>query len=137
MFSDTDFSYEDAYKSLMYFQKKKDEVLKLVEEKIKEIFGNKVDIIIGGPPCQGFSSANRNKVDDDPRNKLFFQFVKFVDVFKPKVVVIENVRGIVTENNGYAKKEIYIDYEKGEKIDIDYKIYDLRKYGRASLIFLK
>ena len=53
------------------------DILNIDEEKIKEIFENKVDIIIGGPPCQGFSSANRNKVDDDPRNKLFFQFVKF------------------------------------------------------------
>ena len=104
------------------------DILNIDEEKIKEIFGNKVDIIIGGPPCQGFSSANRNKVDDDPRNKLFFQCVKFVDVFKPKVVVIENVRGIVTENNGYAKKEIYKIFEKrGYKVT--HKILDASDYG--------
>ena len=67
----------------------------------------KIDVIIGGPPCQGFSTANRNRIEDDPRNKLFFQFVKFVDIIKPKAVVIENVRGIVTSNNGYAKDQIY------------------------------
>lgn len=67
-----------------------------------------IDVIIGGPPCQGFSSANRYKTEgDDPRNKLFFQFVKFVDLAEPKAVVIENVPGIMTSNNGYAKKRIY------------------------------
>ena len=59
---------------------------------------------------------------------MFFQFVKFVDVFKPKVVVIENVRGIVTENNGYAKKEIYKIFEKrGYKVT--HKILDASDYG--------
>lgn len=103
-------------------------ILNINEGKIKELFGDKIDIIIGGPPCQGFSSANRNRVDDDPRNKLFYQFVKFVDVFKPKVIVIENVRGIVTANNGYAKKEIYKIFEKrGYKVS--HKVLDASDYG--------
>ncbi len=66
-----------------------------------------IDIIIGGPPCQGFSVANKNYVIlDDPRNKLFFEFVKFVDLASPKVVVIENVPQIITKDNGYAKDRI-------------------------------
>ena len=44
---------------------------------------------------------------EDPRNKLFFEFVKFVDLAQPKAVLIENVQGIVTRNNGYAKNRIY------------------------------
>ena len=45
-------------------------------DEIKKLIGNrKIDVIIGGPPCQGFSAANRNKVNNDPRNKLFFFFV--------------------------------------------------------------
>jgi DNA (cytosine-5)-methyltransferase 1 len=67
-----------------------------------------IDVVIGGPPCQGFSTANRYVDEErrDPRNKLFFQFVKFVDLFSPKAVVIENVRGILTMNKGYAKRRI-------------------------------
>ena len=75
---------------------------------VKEFPYENIDVVIGGPPCQGFSTANRYADEErrDPRNKLFFQFVKFVDLFSPKAVVIENVRGILTMNKGYAKKRI-------------------------------
>lgn len=100
-------------------------------EDIKKDFSDflKADIIIGGPPCQGFSSANRyGKEEDDERNKLFFEFVKFVDLIKPQVVLIENVRGIITSNNGYAKKRIYeIFEERGYRVT--HKIMDASKYG--------
>lgn len=88
-----------------------------------------VDIIIGGPPCQGFSSANRyQKKNADPRNKLFFQFVKFVDAIKPKAIVIENVRGIITKDNGYAKEKIYEIFEKrGYKVN--HMVLDASDYG--------
>ena len=88
-----------------------------------------IDVIIGGPPCQGFSSANRYKNETaDPRNKLFFQFVKFVDIAKPKVVLIENVRGIITSDNGYAKDRIYeIFQERGYKVN--HQILDASEYG--------
>ncbi|MGN1416998.1 MAG: DNA cytosine methyltransferase [Oscillospiraceae bacterium] len=68
---------------------------------------NEIDVIVGGPPCQGFSNANKNYVElDDPRNKLFFEFVKFVELAQPMAVVIENVPQIITKNNGYAKDRI-------------------------------
>ena len=74
---------------------------------LKEFGQSKVDIIVGGPPCQGFSAANRwQKENEDPRNKLFFEYLRFVEVLKPKVVMIENVRGILSSNNGYAKTRI-------------------------------
>jgi len=79
---------------------------------IKENFKN-VDVIIGGPPCQGFSNANKwQKLEDDPRNKLFFEFIKFVEVLKPRVVLIENVKGILTKNGGFARKSIVTVLEK-------------------------
>ena len=74
------------------------DLLEMGVDRIKEEFGDlsTIDVIIGGPPCQGFSSANRYKLEgDDPRNKLFFEFVKFVDLAQPKAIVIENVRGIL------------------------------------------
>lgn len=77
--------------------------------KEKEILDNykDVDIIVGGPPCQGFSAANRwQKESDDPRNKLFFQYLRFVETLAPKAVMIENVRGLLTRDGGYAKDRI-------------------------------
>lgn len=52
-----------------------------------------VDVVVGGPPCQGFSMAGRRKADD-PRNLLPFAFFEFVKVANPRVVVLENVEGI-------------------------------------------
>ena len=59
-------------------------------------------MIIGGPPCQGFSLANknRNKIQDDPRNKLFYHFVKFINWYSPKLFVMENVKGLLSMHNG-------------------------------------
>ena len=56
---------------------------------------NRPDFVVGGPPCQGFSLANknRNKIKDDPRNKLFYQFLKVINWYSPKVFLMENVKG--------------------------------------------
>lgn len=67
-----------------------------------------VDVIIGGPPCQGFSNANMwQKGIEDERNKLFFEFIRVVEVLHPKAILIENVPGILTKNDSFAKTSIY------------------------------
>jgi DNA (cytosine-5)-methyltransferase 1 len=88
-----------------------------------------IDVIVGGPPCQGFSSANRwQKEMADPRNKLFYEFIRFVEVLQPKAVVIENVRGILTRDNGYAKDRIYtILNDLGYNVDSN--VLDASNYG--------
>ncbi|WP_205599182.1 DNA cytosine methyltransferase [Oceanobacillus halotolerans] len=61
----------------------------------EQLLPNKeIDLIIGGPPCQGFSNANRQRLIDDPRNKLYKHFVEFVNLIKPNFFVMENVRGM-------------------------------------------
>ena len=60
------------------------------------------DIIIGGPPCQGFSMAGariRGGFIDDPRNYLFKHYFNIVKIVKPKLFIIENVKGILTMSN--------------------------------------
>lgn len=107
------------------------DLLTMGEEEIISTFGDlkDVDVIIGGPPCQGFSNANRYKSEDeDPRNKLFFEFVKFVDLAMPKAIVIENVRGIVTMNNGYAKKRINEIFESRGYV-VNNEILNASDYG--------
>lgn len=88
-----------------------------------------VDVIVGGPPCQGFSSANRwQKEMDDPRNKLFFEYIRFVQRIHPKIIMIENVRGLLTRDNGYAIKRIK-EILGAEEYNISYDILDASEYG--------
>lgn len=67
-----------------------------LSEKIDRYVEEEVDIVIGGPPCQGFSSANKHhRVIDDPRNELYKFFLKCVEKLAPKIVVMENVKGML------------------------------------------
>lgn len=96
------------------------DIREFTNEMIAEKFSNGVDVIIGGPPCQGFSCANmqQKNIADDPRNRLFLDFIRFVELLKPKAFMIENVRGILTKDNGYAKKQIYkLMEEAGYKVE--------------------
>lgn len=54
------------------------------------------DLLAGGPPCQPFSSAGRQRGVDDPRGQLFMEFVRLADSLRPRMIVFENVRGLVT-----------------------------------------
>lgn len=100
---------------------------------IDEILDNRtVDVIIGGPPCQGFSLANknRNKVVEDPRNKLFYQYLQFVEWFNPKVFVMENVKGLLSINGGDTIKTIVDLFKKvNNGYIVDYKILRASDYG--------
>lgn len=73
---------------------------------IKPIIGNrKIDVIIGGPPCQGMSLSGPRKFDD-PRNSLYLSYIRLVNEIKPKAFVIENVPGLVGLFNGQIKDSI-------------------------------
>lgn len=64
------------------------------------------DIICGGPPCQGFSLAGF-RADDDPRNQLFREFVDIVKRVNPKVIVFENVEGLLSYQGGKTYREVH------------------------------
>lgn len=71
-----------------------------------------VDVIIGGPPCQGFSLSGKRKVDD-PRNRLFRHYLRFVSAFKPKFAVLENVRLLTSMKNargGFVRDDIRAEF---------------------------
>ncbi len=71
---------------------------------------NSVDIIVGGPPCQGFSMAGRRD-KNDPRNSLFMEYVKYLEFFKPKAFILENVMGILSMkmNNGQLAIDVIMN----------------------------
>lgn len=69
-------------------------------------YRNKVDVIVGGPPCQGFSQKGQRKTIHDERNFLFKYYVKVVELVKPKYFVMENVPNLLSAEKGFFKKEI-------------------------------
>lgn len=69
-------------------------------------YKNKVDLIVGGPPCQGFSQKGKRKTIHDERNFLFRYYYEVVSLVKPTYFVMENVPNLLTAENGYFKKEI-------------------------------
>lgn len=72
---------------------------------------SEVDVIVGGPPCQGFSVAGKRIIDDD-RNKLYKSFVSFVKTFRPKAFVMENVPNILSIGGGLVKDSIFNDFKQ-------------------------
>ena len=80
----------------------------------------KIDLIVGGPPCQGFSQKGQRKSINDERNFLFRYYYKVVALVKPKYFVMENVPNLLTTEDGYFKKEIESLFESiGYKIVAD------------------
>lgn len=76
----------------------------------KAINESQVDVIIGGPPCQGFSVAGK-RIVEDKRNELYKSFVRLVCHFKPKAFVLENVPNILSIGNGVVRESIINDFK--------------------------
>lgn len=86
-------------------------------EKVEELSkGRKIDVLLGGPPCQAYSLVGRardpNKMVDDKRNYLFKEYAKFLDHFRPKFFVFENVLGLLTAGNRMYLKEMLDDFHE-------------------------
>jgi DNA (cytosine-5)-methyltransferase 1 len=90
-----------------WLPQKETNILELLRTKKSELerLEGKIDLIAGGPPCQGFSLVGRRSVSD-PRNKLFRAYMKVVNLVKPKILLIENVLGINYAYNGEGKKPV-------------------------------
>lgn len=110
---------------------------------VKEMLEKKnikhINLITGGVPCQGFSIANRKHSDTDERNYLFKDYMKFVEVFKPEYIILENVSGMRSTANGKFEEDI-----KKAMEDLNYstsvKLINSANYGvpqlRQRLIFV-
>lgn len=94
------------------------------EDKVKQHVINlakqlNVNMIIGGPPCQGFSLKGKKLGLKDPRNFLFVEYLKIVEELKPEVFVIENVKALLSTSNGWFKNEIVTVIEElGYKVKV-------------------
>lgn len=107
-------------------------ILKNYSENLISLQGH-VDMVTGGPPCQGFSTAGKRN-EEDNRNKLINSYIRFIELVKPKVLFFENVKGFTLEfdkNSTRGKK--YSDYviDKLEKLgyNIDAELINFSDYG--------
>lgn len=91
---------------------------------------NRIDLIVGGPPCQGFSSLRPSRGQDltDPRNGLYKQFIKYVGVLRPTVFLMENVVGLVNAGNGKLLKDILKGF-KAIGYSVEWRILNAANFG--------
>ncbi len=100
-----------------------------------------VDLIVGGPPCQGFSSIRpfRSSNEDDPRNTLFEEFASFVNFFRPKAFVLENVVGLATHQDGATLSALH-DCFAQLGYECDWRVLNSAHFGvpqkRERLIYI-
>ena len=109
----------------------------LCERDLRKSLGvseGQIDLVAGGPPCQGFSINAPIRTLDDPRNHLFKDFLRVVRALLPKAVMIENVPGIVSLGKGTVIEQIYRDLNSmGYKVD--HRILFAAHYGVPQMRF--
>jgi DNA-cytosine methyltransferase len=98
-----------------------------VEEVAKKI-GKPIDIIVGGPPCQGFSTRGKCLGKEDDRNYLFKEFFRYTKFFQPKYFVIENVASILGTADGYFL-DMILSEASSQGYTVNYGVLDSRYFG--------
>ena len=85
-----------------------------------------ITLVCGGPPCQGFSMANRQRILDDPRNGLYKQYLIFLSHVRPKFFIMENVKGMMNK-----KDEIIQNFQEylGDEYAYDYAVLKAQDFG--------
>lgn len=106
------------------------DVKDLSEKKIRELTGGaNIDFVVGGPPCQGFSTVGKGE-SEDPRNFLFLEFLRIVREVKPKGILIENVTGLLAEKNKKVLAHIFLMFEQ-LGYELDARVLSADEYGVA------
>lgn len=113
-----------------------DDTIDDIYKQIDSLKGNKkIDIIIGGPPCQAYSligrAASKSKMVGDTRKYLYKQYLKFLEKYQPKLFVFENVRGMLSskDENGNNIFEKIVAEMKELGYSVDYKLLDAKDFG--------
>lgn len=110
------------------------ELNKNYSEQLKALQGS-VDLVAGGPPCQGFSMAGK-RVESDIRNQLVFEYCKFIEMVKPKMLLFENVKGFTCAFNKKDAENVAVPYSKivTDKLrelgyDVEPQVIDFSQFG--------
>ena len=88
-----------------------------------------VDLLAGGVPCQSYSIAGERKGLNDPRGDLMLKFIKLIEAVEPKIFMIENVKGLISHNNGKTLEKIIKELSCNNKYKIVYKLLNAVNYN--------
>lgn len=120
----------------------KEDIRKIVSN-IDDYIHEDIDIVVGGPPCQSFSSANQRRIIDDPRNELYKYYIEAIKKICPKFVLMENVRGMLSVAGQVVEDYKAIKIKKNGKVytyDVSYRLLNAVNFGvaqsRERLIYL-
>lgn len=111
----------------------KEDIRKIVSN-IEDYINEEIDIVVGGPPCQGFSSANQQRIIDDPRNELYKFYIEAIKKICPRFVLMENVRGMLSVANQVVEDYKAIKIKRDGKeytYDIAYRLLNSVNFGVA------
>ena len=118
-----------------WLDQKNQDINQVIDNHTKHLISlkGKVDLVAGGPPCQGFSMAGR-RIENDSRNDLINSYIKFIDLVRPKIIFFENVRGFtIGFKNNSKKGQAYSVHvvDQLEKLGYSVKgqLIDFSKYG--------
>jgi DNA (cytosine-5)-methyltransferase 1 len=117
--------------------------IRSIVDNIDDFVTEPIDVVVGGPPCQGFSSANKQRIIDDPRNELYKYYIKAIIKILPKFVIMENVHGMLSVANQVVEDYEAISEEKDGKTytySVDYRLLNSADFSvaqaRERLIFI-
>lgn len=120
----------------------KEDIRKIVSN-IGDYIHEDIDIVVGGPPCQSFSSANQRRIIDDPRNELYKYYIEAIKKICPKFVLMENVKGMLSVAGQVVEDYKSIRIKKNRKVytyDVSYRLLNAVNFGvaqsRERLIYL-
>lgn len=123
---------EDLIKSVINTEISQETLPNIFNKIDKQLGKQKVDLVIGGPPCQAYSVAGRardpNGMSDDPRNHLYKYYVEFLKRYKPKMFVFENVPGILSANNG-VYLELIFEAVRDAGYELDKRVLNAKHFG--------
>ena len=120
----------------------KEDIRKIVSN-IDDYVKEDIDVVVGGPPCQSFSSANQRRIIDDPRNELYKYYIEAIKKICPKFVLMENVRGMLSVADQVVEDYKAIKIEKNGHVytyDVSFRLLNSMNFGvaqsRERLIYL-
>ena len=96
-----------------------------------EDYAGKVDVLAGGVPCQAFSQAGLREGFNDPRGNLFLEFLGMINKIQPKCFLVENVKGLLTQDGGESFKNILQTIENIGTYNVTYKVLNAWEHGVA------